>query len=69
VHYTSDDEVRQEFSIVFSGRPLSGDRTPSDESSNVMSVAPSDLGLHRMHGSMRRRLTHYLERRPVPYIG
>jgi 8-oxo-dGTP pyrophosphatase MutT (NUDIX family) len=69
VHYTSNDEVRQEFSIVFSGRPLSGVPTPSDESSQVRWVAPSDVGLHRMHGSMRKRLTHYLERRSIPHIG
>jgi len=68
VHYTSNDEIRQEFSIVFAGRPLSGDPTPSDESSKVSWVAPSDLGLYRMHGSMRQRLAHYLERSPIPYI-
>ena len=69
VHYTSDDEVRQEFSVVFSARPLRGEPTPSTESSKVLWVAPADLELHRMHGSMRQRLSHYLERRSAPYIG
>jgi ADP-ribose pyrophosphatase YjhB (NUDIX family) len=33
--YTSNGEVRQEFSIVLTARPLSGQPTPSSESSEV----------------------------------
>src|SRR5215475_2887940 len=33
--YTSNGEVRQEFSIVFSARPVCGEPTPSDESPEV----------------------------------
>jgi 8-oxo-dGTP pyrophosphatase MutT (NUDIX family) len=32
IHYTSNDEVRQEFSIVLIARPTGGHPTPSDES-------------------------------------
>ena len=35
IRYTSNDEVRQEFSIVFTARPLAGKPTPSSESSEV----------------------------------
>jgi ADP-ribose pyrophosphatase YjhB (NUDIX family) len=69
LHYTSNDEVRQEFSVVFTARPLGGTPTPSDESSEVLWVQPKELDDHPMHPSMRLRLQHYLERRPNPYIG
>ena len=69
VHYTSNDEVRQEFTVVFKGRRLSGEPTPSDESSRVLWVPPPEIDGHRMHPSMRMRLEHYLERRDEPYIG
>ena len=41
--YTSNGEARQEFSIVVTARPLSGQPTPSVESSNVRWVLPSEL--------------------------
>ncbi len=69
LHYTSNDEVRQEFSVVFAGRPLAGETTTSEESSQVRWVAPERLDDGRMHPSMRLRLAHYLERRDQPYIG
>lgn len=69
LHYTSNDEVRQEFSVVFAGRPLAGETTTSEESSQVRWVAPERLDDGRMHPSMRLRLAHYLERRDRPYIG
>src|SRR5262249_17490200 len=33
IRYTSNDEVRQEFSIVFTARPVGGELQPSSESS------------------------------------
>jgi ADP-ribose pyrophosphatase YjhB (NUDIX family) len=58
--YTSNGEVRQEFSILLTGRPLSGELTPSDESKEVNWVAPSAvLGL-TMDRSMRIRINDYL---------
>jgi len=41
--YTSDDEVRQEFSIVLTARALSGQPTPSSESSEVRWVPRPEL--------------------------
>lgn len=43
IHYTSNDEVRQEFSIVLTARPIGGHPTPSDESSEVHWVKPDDV--------------------------
>ncbi|WP_201298319.1 NUDIX hydrolase [Nocardia sp. CY41] len=35
IHYTSNDEVRQEFTIVYRAEPLAGQPTPSSESTRV----------------------------------
>jgi ADP-ribose pyrophosphatase YjhB (NUDIX family) len=68
IEYTSDGEVRQEFSVVFTGRPVGGSPTPSNESSEVRWVKPAAVPNYQMHSSMRTRIGHYLERRPQPYI-
>jgi len=59
IHYTSNDEVRQEFSILLAGRPIGGEPTVSSESSEVSWVelgAFADLPMDR---SMRLRLAQY----------
>ena len=58
--YTSNGEVRQEFSIVLTARATGGEPTPSDESLDVLWVAPEDVGTYRMDRSMSNRITHYL---------
>ena len=40
IRYTSNDEVRQEFSIVFTARPVGGELRPSSESSEPQWVSP-----------------------------
>jgi 8-oxo-dGTP pyrophosphatase MutT (NUDIX family) len=67
--YTSNGEVRQEFSIVLTARAAGGQPTPSSETSEVRWVALDDLGAYNMDASMRLRVQHYLERREHPYIG
>jgi ADP-ribose pyrophosphatase YjhB (NUDIX family) len=67
--YTSDGEVRQEFSVVFTARPLAGDPTPSDESREVRWVAPDAVGALQMDRSMRLRIGHYLAGGPKPHLG
>src|SRR5215475_131615 len=42
--YTSNGEVRQEFSVVFTARPVGGEPTPSDESREVRWFAPEAIG-------------------------
>ena len=62
IHYTSNDEVRQEFSIVVTACSLGGRPTRSDESREVRWVRREDVLDYRMDRSMRLRLTHHLER-------
>lgn len=69
IEYTSDGEVRQEFSIVFRARALGGEPTPSTESSEVRWVAPDDLRTYAMHPSMRQRIDHHLDGRDQPFLG
>jgi 8-oxo-dGTP pyrophosphatase MutT (NUDIX family) len=68
LHYTSNDEVRQEFSVVFTARPVAGEPTPSSESSRVEWVPPENLHAHPMHASMRKRLDHYLSGKTEAYL-
>lgn len=68
IHYTSNDEVRQEFSILLTARPIGGQPTPSDESSEVHWVNPEDAESLQMDQSMRLRLAHFLKHRDTPVI-
>jgi 8-oxo-dGTP pyrophosphatase MutT (NUDIX family) len=66
--YTSDGEVRQEFSILLTARPIGGQPTPSSETSDVRWVGVGELGDYRMDRSMRMRVNDFLERGDGPYI-
>jgi ADP-ribose pyrophosphatase YjhB (NUDIX family) len=66
--YTSNGEARQEFSIVLIARPLSGQPSPSSESSEVRWVPVSEVRDYAMDRSMRIRITDYLERKETPVI-
>ncbi|MFI7230618.1 NUDIX hydrolase [Nonomuraea angiospora] len=68
IHYTSNDEVRQEFSLVLTARAISGQPTPSTESSEVRWVLRHEVDMYSMHRSMRMRVNHYLEGNG-PHIG
>jgi 8-oxo-dGTP pyrophosphatase MutT (NUDIX family) len=67
--YTSNGEVRQEFSIVLTARPTGGELTPSDESSQVRWVSLAEVAEYRMDSSMRLRVDHYAAHGGEPYIG
>jgi ADP-ribose pyrophosphatase YjhB (NUDIX family) len=67
--YTSDGEVRQEFSIVLTARATGGQPTPSSESSEVQWIAPAELDSYQMDSSMGLRVRHFTENRDQPYIG
>ena len=60
IHFTSNDEVRREFSIVLTARPVGGEPTLSAESSEVCWVAPGDLDGYPMGRGMRKRVDDYL---------
>ena len=69
IRYTSNNEVRQEFSIVFTARPVSGELLPSNESSEPQWVSPAAIPGMGMHPSMRQRIQHYLDNRSDPWLG
>ena len=67
--YTSDGEVRQEFSVVFTARPLGGTPTPSSESTQVEWVAREQVDSLPMDRSMRMRVGHFLAAAGELYLG
>jgi ADP-ribose pyrophosphatase YjhB (NUDIX family) len=66
--YTSNGEVRQEFSIVLTARPVSGQPTPSSESSEVRWVKITMVREYTMDRSMRIRINDYLARKEFPVV-
>ena len=58
--YTSNNEARQEFSVVFTARPIGGTPTTSDESSEVRWVPPAEIDSLTMDRSMRMRVDQFL---------
>ncbi|MFB6569781.1 NUDIX hydrolase [Streptomyces noursei] len=65
----SDGEVRRQFNVCFRARIVGGSLTVSDESTEVRFVEPSELDALPMHHTQRLRLQHFLEDRPMPYLG
>lgn len=61
LEYTSNGEVRQEFSIVFTATPIGGEPTTSSESSDVEWVPADALSERTMDDSMRKRIDHFLK--------
>ncbi|MGW5414660.1 NUDIX hydrolase [Actinomadura geliboluensis] len=68
IHYTSNNEVRQEFSILLAARLIAGERCTSDESSEVLWIPVKKATNRQMDRSMRMRILHYLENRQLPVI-
>jgi len=56
IHYTSDDEVRQEFTIVYRGEYSSGEPTASSETTRVEWVPVDQVPQLHMDRSQRMRL-------------
>ncbi|GAA4545949.1 NUDIX hydrolase [Amycolatopsis samaneae] len=53
-----DGEVRQEFSICFRGRVMSGKLRTSTESSEVFWITPKSLDFLKIHPSIQLRIKH-----------
>jgi ADP-ribose pyrophosphatase YjhB (NUDIX family) len=66
--YTSNNEARQEFSIVLTGHAAGGELRGSEESSDVRWVAPSACATYRFDQSMRKRVADFLAARRSPNI-
>lgn len=56
VHYTSDNEVRQEFTIVYRADYLAGEATVSSETTDVSWVPVDEVDRLPMDRSQRQRL-------------
>ena len=56
IHYTSNDEVRQEFTIIYRAVPIGGEPTPSSESTQVEWVPVDQLPTLKMDPSQRKRI-------------
>jgi ADP-ribose pyrophosphatase YjhB (NUDIX family) len=67
--YTSNGEVRQEFSILLTARAQGGEPTPSDESTDVRWVEKAEVEGYHMDRSMTIRIKRYLSGASQPYIG
>lgn len=63
-----DGEIRQQFSVCFACRLVSGELATSDESLEVGFFTPAEIEAMPMHESIRLRIRHYLEHRPQPVI-
>jgi 8-oxo-dGTP pyrophosphatase MutT (NUDIX family) len=61
IHYTSNDEVRQEFGLLLLARPVGGEPRTSSESSRVEWLDPREF-LDKLIPAdpMRRWIEHYL---------
>jgi hypothetical protein len=68
VYYDSDGETRQEYEIIFTGRPESGTPAVNDEASDVRWVAPGDLAALDIHPTQRRQLGRWLDG-AYPHVG
>jgi ADP-ribose pyrophosphatase YjhB (NUDIX family) len=68
IMYTSNGEVRQEFSIVLTGRARNGQPTPSSESSEVRWVPAAEVAGYTMDRSMRIRINDFLAGDKSPVI-
>lgn len=63
----SDGEVRQEFSICFRGRAVSGEPRPSDETTEALWVDRDQVDGLDVHPSIRLRIEHGYSPASEPY--
>lgn len=68
VEFTSNGETRQEFSILFSGRPVSGSPENSAESSEVRWHDRDEILELPMTPAQRRRIREFLSFNGLPYL-
>ena len=68
VEYTSNQEVRQEFSILFTGHPARGTIGTSRESREVAWIDRAEVLNLAMTPAQRRRIHYFLEFTGRPYL-
>jgi 8-oxo-dGTP pyrophosphatase MutT (NUDIX family) len=67
VHYTSNDEVRQEFTVIYRAEYVEGEPSNSNESTNVRWVPLDEVPKLKMDASQRKRIEWALSHSD-PYI-
>ncbi len=67
IHYTSNDEVRQEFTVIYRADAVGGEPTPSSESTKVEWVEIDRIPALKMDPSQRKRIEWALTQ-DEPYI-
>lgn len=65
----SDGEVRQQFTLSFRCRVVSGTLEKDSESHELRWVAHAELNELKIHPSMRLRIDHFFDGRESPYLG
>jgi 8-oxo-dGTP pyrophosphatase MutT (NUDIX family) len=68
IEYTSNGEVRQEFSILFVGRPVGGEIATSSESQEVDWCDRNSVLRLSMTPAQRRRIRYFLEFAGEPHL-
>ena len=69
IEYTSNGEVRQEFSVCYIGRAVGGEPTLNDEATRIEWVSPDKLDELQMTDPIRQRIARYLSGDAEPYLG
>lgn len=60
VYYDSDGETRQEYEVIFTGKPVSGSPAVNDEATDVGWFTPAQLDGLDIHPTQKRQLGHWL---------
>jgi 8-oxo-dGTP pyrophosphatase MutT (NUDIX family) len=68
IEYTSNSEVRQEFSILFAGRPVGGEIATSPESQEVVWCDRNEVLRLSMTPAQRRRVEFFMGFTGKPYF-
>jgi 8-oxo-dGTP pyrophosphatase MutT (NUDIX family) len=68
VVYSSNGEARQQFEVVYTGRPIGGEPTVNEEADGVIWVLPHELDDYDIHPSMRQQIGDYIKG-DYPYLG
>jgi 8-oxo-dGTP pyrophosphatase MutT (NUDIX family) len=59
VAYTNG-EIRQQYEVIYLGRPIGGAPRINDEADGVRWIAPDDLASYDIHPSIHEQIGHYL---------
>ena len=69
IEYTSNGEVRQEFSVCYAGEVVGGEPKANDEATRIEWVSPAELDDLEMADPIRQRIARYLSGEAEPYLG